>query len=291
MKKLLLIVSFLGFAIGNAQESSPATASFSEGFDGATIPAGWTTQNLSAPIGSNVNCWNSFGATPWTPQAGAGHVGANFNCTSGAGTISGWLFSPVIMFQNGDQLKFWTRVSTGGGAFPDRLELRISTNNTSVDAGTTATSVGDFTTLLLSVNPTLSATGYPETFTEYTATISGLAAAVNGRAAFRYFVTDGGPSGTNSNILSIDTFSYVNSSLAVDNATNKKMAFYPNPTTDFLNFNTKVSAVQIFDASGRNVTSTQLSKSQIDVRNLAKGVYIVKFETEKGSQTEKFIKQ
>ena len=39
--------------------------------------------------------------------------------------------------------------------FADRLELRLSTNGASTNVGTTTTSVGDFTTLLLTVNPLL----------------------------------------------------------------------------------------------------------------------------------------
>lgn len=195
---------------------APATASFTEGFDGGVVPAGWSVQNLSSPVGTNTNCWNIFGTTPWAPQAGAGHIGANFNCTAGAGTISGWLFSPVILFNNGDQIKFWTRKTDASTDFPDRLELRLSTNNTSTNVGATATSVGDFTTLLLSVNPTLTTGVYPTTFTQFTATISGLPASVNGRVAFRYFVTNGGPAGANSDIISIDTFDYVMAPTAAD---------------------------------------------------------------------------
>lgn len=194
------------------------------------------------------------------------------------------------MFNNGDKIKFWSRIATGGSAYPDRLELRLSTNDTSVNAGTTATSVGDFTTLLLSINPTLATTGYPEIYTEYTATISGLAASTNGRVAFRYFVTDGGPAGNNSNILSVDTFSYVNSALAVNDAANAKMAVYPNPTSDFLHFNANVSKLQIFDIAGRKTGAVEVVNNIADVRSLEKGVYIVRFETAKGSQTQKFIK-
>lgn len=290
MKKLLLIASFLGYSLMSAQESAPLTSSFSEGFEGG-IPATWPTQNLSIPIGTNTACWNAFtGTTPWAAQSGSGHVGANFNCIAGAGTISGWLFSPVVMFNNGDKIKFWTRIATGGSNFPDRLEVRLSTNDTSVNAGTTATSVGDFTTLLLSVNPTLTTTGYPEVFTEYTATISGLAVPINGRVAFRYFVTDGGPLGSNSNILSIDTFSYTNTTLAVSDAANSKMAVYPNPTSDYLNFAGKVSSVQVFDAAGK-IVKIEMVNNIADVRNLASGVYFVKFTTEKGVQMQKIIKK
>ena len=51
----------------------------------------------------------------------------------------------------------------------------MSTNGTSQNVGTTATSVGDFTTLLLDINPTYTTTGYPNVWTNFVVTISGLA--------------------------------------------------------------------------------------------------------------------
>lgn len=80
--------------------------------------------------------------------------------------------------------------------------MRLSTSGTSANTGTTAADVGDFTTLLLSVNPTLAVGGYPEVWTRYEININH---AGTGRIAFRYFVTNGGPSGSNSNYIGIDT--------------------------------------------------------------------------------------
>jgi MYXO-CTERM domain-containing protein len=74
--------------------------------------------------------------------------------------------------------------------------------------GATTTSVGDFTITLASVNPTLAVGGYPEDWTQITGTVSGLAAPVDGRVALRYFVTSGGPTGANSNIIAVDSFVY-----------------------------------------------------------------------------------
>ena len=74
-------------------------------------------------------------------------------------------------------------------------------------------------------------------------------------------------------------------------STISKIAVYPNPTSDYLNFSGKVFSAQIFDAAGRTVSSSKVSNNQVNVTNLEKGVYIVKFETENGTQTEKFIKK
>ncbi|MES1210691.1 MAG: choice-of-anchor J domain-containing protein, partial [Acidobacteriota bacterium] len=71
--------------------------------------------------------------------------------------------------------------------------------------GATSTDVGNFTTLLVDVNPTLVTGVYPTVYTQFSATLSGLPAGPNaGRIAFRYFVTNGGPSGANSDLISID---------------------------------------------------------------------------------------
>jgi hypothetical protein len=196
-----------------------------EGFENATFPpTGWVVRNQSTVIGGNATCWNRFfpppgtgGNEPWGAQAGTGHAGANFNCTSAANTISGWFITPQLtQLHNGNIVTFFSRA---GGTFADRLQLRLCLDTApgscgaAGSTGASATDVGQFTTLLVDVNPTLAPNGYPTTFTQFTATLSGLPNGFSaGRLAFRYFVTDGGPDGTNSNILSIDSFNLDNTS-------------------------------------------------------------------------------
>jgi hypothetical protein len=181
--------------------------SFSEGFDVVVpLPTGWVSSNQSTTIGTTG--WFQ-GGTTWAAQTGAATswIGANFNNTTGSNDISNWLLTPNRTFSNGEVIKFWTR-TIAGSAFPDRLQVRLSLNGASTNVGTGPAAVGDFTTLLLDINPTLAVGGYPEAWTEQTITISGLAAPTGGRIAFRYFVTFAGPLGDNSNIIGIDTFSY-----------------------------------------------------------------------------------
>jgi hypothetical protein len=60
--------------------------------------------------------------------------------------------------------------------------------------------------LVLDINPALVTAVYPVSYTNIVATVSGLpAGSFTGRLAFRYFVTNGGPAGPNSNAVSIDT--------------------------------------------------------------------------------------
>jgi len=189
---------------------APQTASFTEDF--AAVPtAGWAYQNLSTPVGLIPN-WIQGDNTVFPAQAGAltAYAGASFNSVAGANIISNWMFAPEILFRNGDVIRFWTRKATPAPTdFPDRMQVRLSLNGPSVNAGGTNTSVGDFTTLLLDINPTQVVGGYPLVWTQFSITISGLAAPTNGRVAFRYFVTNGGPAGANSDYIGVDTFEYI----------------------------------------------------------------------------------
>ncbi|MBE2198542.1 MAG: choice-of-anchor J domain-containing protein [Anaerolinea sp.] len=181
---------------------------FTEGFDDITNLPGWFAQNNSSPLGTTN--WFQGNNTVFPSHAGAptAYIGANFNNTAGVGTISNWLLTPELTLYDGDTFSFWTRTTTGS-SWPDRLELRLSTAGASTNVGTLATDVGDFTTLLVSVNPSLVSGGYPEVWTQFSVTLSGIPNGTTGRFAFRYFVTNGGPSGSNSNYIGIDSVEYV----------------------------------------------------------------------------------
>src|SRR4029079_578447 len=112
-----------------------------------------------------------------------------------------------ITLENGNTATFWTR-TVNTPAFPDRLQVRMSVNGASSNVGTTPTDVGDFTTLLLDINPTYTTSGYPNAWTQFTVTVTGVPSQTLGRLAMRYFVENGGPSGANSDYIGIDSFSF-----------------------------------------------------------------------------------
>jgi subtilisin-like proprotein convertase family protein len=212
--------------LGQVQIPGPPVNLINEQFDGVIPPAGWPIQNLSNPIG--LTNWSQTNSAVFAPQSGVGFASANFNNTAGTGTISDWMFTPnITTMMNGDKFSFYTRTTTG--AFPDRLQLRLSTNGASVNVGTSETSVGDFTTLLLDINPNLTGTGYPTAWTQFTVTMSGLpAAGISGRLAFRYFVTGGGPAGANSDFIGVDnavytTFPLINPTTCTGSTANLKV--------------------------------------------------------------------
>lgn len=183
-----------------------AHAQLAEGFDniGTLGASGWVLKNNSNPVGSTG--WFQGEPAAFSAQSGPAdsYIAANFNNSASDGTISNWLITPVLTLSNGGMFSFFTR-TVDEVAFPDRLELRLSTAGTSSDVGTTETSEGNFTKLLLSVNPDLKIDGYPSAWTEYSVTLSGLQAPTDGRFAFRYFVSD---LSRNADYIGIDNVSY-----------------------------------------------------------------------------------
>ena len=183
-------------------------AQITEDFDDITTlsGAGWVFKNNSAPIG--LTDWFQGEGTVFPAYNGpaTAYVAANFNNVAGAGNISNWLMTPLQTLTNGSVFSFFAR--TANDWFPDRLELRMSTAGSSSDVGSTDASVGDFTTLLLSINPNLEQGVFPTAWTQYSATVSGLSGAMTGRFALRYFVTDGGEEGANSDYIGVDAVRY-----------------------------------------------------------------------------------
>lgn len=197
------------------QQAASGVLLIDEGFNNiaALSGEGWFFVNNSDPLGSTS--WfqgnaNTFASHDGAPNA---YIAANFNSTNGTGTISNWLFSPVISLKNGDILSFWTKTTTATP--PDRLEVRASINGGGTNVGNTAAGTGDFGLLLLSVNPSLTVNQYPSIWTKYDVVIDGLNGVKTGRIAFRYFVTEGGSNGQNSDYIGIDRVQYASETSAV----------------------------------------------------------------------------
>lgn len=201
MRKWILLVSLsLLFA-----STSFADTVISENFNSVASLAGsgWAIVNNSSAGGSTS--WFQGNTGIFDAQSGAAdsYIAANFLAAGAGGNISDWLILPEINLSGGVTLTFYTRTEADS-VFPDRLEVRLSANGASTDVGTTDNSVGDFSTLLLTLNPALALGGYPEDWTAYTVSLNGdsFAPGTQGRLAFRYNVTD---TNTNADYIGIDS--------------------------------------------------------------------------------------
>lgn len=212
-KALLMSSVALCAAAGASVAGVPAPAGaqspllqIAEGFDDvATLPsAGWLQQNNSEPRG--VTDWYQGLPAQFSSHDGelGSYIAANLNNTAGRGRISNWLVTPLLEFDSGAVASFFTR--SAGGYYVDRMQVRLCTGTDCSDVGTSADDVGDFTTLLLDINPDYEYQGYPTTWEQQI--LDDLPTSGTGRIAFRYFVESGGSAGDNSNYIGIDRFAY-----------------------------------------------------------------------------------
>lgn len=179
----MMLAGLLAIGTGVAANAAPV---FSESFDNvAGLGAlGWLQTNNSAPPGESG--WFQGNAGIFGAQVGAAdsYIAANFLNAGFGGTIDNWLISPLITFNAGDTVSFFTRTE---GAVPgDSLELLFSTGSTSI---------ADFSSLL-----SIPDTSYPTDWTQLSYTYAGASAGL--RLAFRYHVTD---TANNGDYIGIDS--------------------------------------------------------------------------------------
>lgn len=228
---LLLVIFFISCTKDKLKITPPVTPpvdssySFFEQFDNVSglVSKGWVFKNNSDPAGPNgwrqgryesglkfgidTVGFNAYSSTTYPTD----YISVDASAVSLSGGLSAWLISPPLPIKNGDVITFVTRAMNDAGFFnasADRMQLLANFTDESADCGNTPVSVGNFTTVLLDINPTLSANfmgGYPESWTSFSITISGLAAPVDkGRFAFRYVADVGGIDGGASSLIGID---------------------------------------------------------------------------------------
>lgn len=177
---------------------------------------GWVVKNNSIPVGTISVFQGDLSVFSAYNGSASDYVAMNYQsiAANASGGISTWLMTPTLNIANGTVLEFATRTNSTIIA-ADRLQIRMSTAGTSTAVGSSTNTVGPFTNLLLDINPLLSTisssavvnnevNGYPSAWTVYTVNVSGLTAPTVGRFAFRYFVSNGGLSGSNSDYIGID---------------------------------------------------------------------------------------
>jgi hypothetical protein len=177
---------------------------------------GWviTDNGLNTPPGSSGF---SGTAAPWSQGRQAG-VGSEFSAYSyttspdefasatvwgiGNYSISSWLITPVLSVKNGDKISFYSRADSTG-FYKDRMQVLMN-KSASALVGETLNSVGGFTTILLDINSSQVAGGYPVTWTKYEYIFSGISGKIDTRIGFRYF----GIYTTNTRGIGIDLFRF-----------------------------------------------------------------------------------
>ena len=204
---LLLISSFISFAQNNSVRTGTADSYsnvpvqlnsdasgilFFDDMNGDNTVAGLEARGwvvLDEDGGGTTPPFNQGDVTVFTAYEGPddGYTFSNYQGANGF-LIDQWLISPEITVAAGDTLKFWHR-SPDANPFDDSIYVRYSTT-----AGITP---ADFD--MNWGRYLVSETGWAQ----WTGTFSTSGTV---RFAIQYYITDGGPSGNNSNYIGLDYF-------------------------------------------------------------------------------------
>lgn len=169
---------------------------------------GWLRQNNSdKPSGYWGQCVSTSGGGIWNAADGPDNscALATYGSTrADGGTISNWIATPVVNFAASSTVSFDIRTKPGS-QYPDRVQVRACTSGPCTNLGTGSEDVGDFTTVLLDINPAETVGDFPEDWTRYTLSFAdGVPSSGSGRIAFRHYVHNGGPTGTRGNLVGLD---------------------------------------------------------------------------------------
>jgi len=230
---------------------------------------------------------NGFTADGWTgawsinnttgnPQAGAQMLFSNSSTVVGTPTDR-WLYSRPIYLTAGNsyQITFYLRNFTAATPVPAQsLQLRVGNQPNPTAQTTTVWSTTNFSA---------------STWTQMTTLFS-----PNASGVYYFGFNHNTPGAAGAVSLALDTFNIAAGVLGTNDVefSENKVLISPNPTSDILNIKTdsKINAVSVVDMTGRKV-DVKLNGTQVDVRSLPAGTYLINIETKDGISTEKFIKK
>lgn len=202
---------FIGLADGCKKDTPPPPTpthvgteiSFTEEFDSIfrTQARGWVMNDKSYAQGSTASAsWiqgingvdksgNWFGFNAFSYQLVPNEFAYSLaSSASSHADYSSWMISPVLSVKNGDKISFYTRGDTTGTNY-NRLQVRLGYTSGS-DVGGTASSVGSFTNVIMDINSAQAAGGYPQVWTKYEYTFTGISGKADVRVAFRHFMSN-----------------------------------------------------------------------------------------------------
>jgi hypothetical protein len=244
-------------SVSPAAAPTPQTSTLDEGFENINTLAqkGWFFQNNSSPPPATTTATANWvqgraSGSEYLAQAGGDEAyisasGFENTVAATAGQVSQWLLTPVLQFVAGGSFSFFTRTPNSNNR-AELLEVLVSTSGDSTNVGNSATSVGDFKNLLLTVGSATDPTVYPGgiaatnnwtrfssgTTTSYgggfSSTFANLPTSGTGRLAFRW-------SGINAGSLpDFSDGNPTNLNIGIDTVSTNLAVAIPEPTTSAL---------------------------------------------------------
>lgn len=178
-----LLCAPAALVLASSLHAAPLTENFNSLAD--MLSRGWLVVNNSTPDPGNTS-WFQGNPGVFAAQSGASdsYAAANFLAAPLGGQASVWLISPLFAWLPGGTISFYTR-TVSQPFFNDTLEVRTNFLTGDANAGSTPTSVGNFSLsgVIGGANP------YPTDWTQVSLT-NGSGGVLTGRIGFRYVIPD-----------------------------------------------------------------------------------------------------
>ena len=266
MKKMKLFLVLCGL-LAFTSSAYAQTTLLTEGFEAGEVPAGWTLIDADG----DGNNWES---DPFNEEPGQGRNGgkcissASFINNFGPVTPDNYLITPMVT--GATQVKYW--VSGQDAAYAGE--------HYAVCASSTGTAAADFTIIF---EETVTGAKVQGVWHERSVNLPSGTKYV----AFRHYDC------TDMFYLNLDDVSVIAGVGLEDIEGGVSANLYPNPIKDKLNIecSQKIENIEVYDALGRQVISTNSHVSSLDCSQLESGMYILKLRTDKGLASYKIIKE
>lgn len=256
---------------------APANLPYSFGFETPTLATGgWFTELVN----EDGATWGAYqGGEDLLPQEGelfAGAIGIG-------GEADAYLFSRGLNLVGGTDvnLSYYVRefaLDASGNGNENYLTVKIGTDRTSASQTTTIVDLEEIT---------------DEEFTQRTATFQ---VPTSGIYYIAFEVTGPANTGTEQGALLLDAVTVTGQSAGVQGNNAAAFAVFPNPANNVVNVANAValiSNVKIADLNGRTVKTVNfenVGEAQINIADLASGVYMMTIASDKGTTTKKIVK-
>ena len=251
--------------------SSPADLNYTYSFESGTLAAGgWSTSEDNAS-------WGIYTGTGALVQEGEG-LAAAFGDTV---ATDAWLFSRGLNLVGGTTvtISYYIREYKAAG--------NGGVNNLAVTIGSDATIEAQTTVLNNHANFNT------DTYTLQTATFPVVTTGVY-NLGFHY--TGSAQSALNNGAILLDAVSVMDPLLSVNEFLASNLVVSPNPARDIVRIasseNITVNTVSITDVNGRVIRTSNHSAStvEINISDLASGIYLMNINSDKGTAVKKIVK-
>jgi len=255
--------------------TAPTAVPYSYGFESYNLgTAGWTST-----AGTTGGRWGTYAG-----PAELLYEGATFSGVVGtSAATNAWLYSRGLSLVGGTDItiSYWIRKAD--------LGTGVSGNNSmTVTIGTDRTPAAQATTIATHNNVT--ETAYTEKTYTYTVPASGI-------YYLAFHATTGAQTSVTAGGLLLDAISIAGQTSGTEENLAAALAVYPNPANNVINVsnaeNILVNGIQIVDLNGRTVKSVKydgVTEAQVNISDLANGMYLMTVSSDKGSMTKKIVK-